>query len=204
MGQQYANCRIEHSTNGTVCSTRSSSPLIRDDLMAATVDATRAVFPLNITMFNAEMTFLESSQPEKWQSPLLLSFSEVDFDDEDSAALPFWGFCILVALGTCCLVTCCCWAWCICCKGTMCCRSRPTSDGIEERTNSKELDVEAQQYLSGVPVQVMSEQHYTFDGDILAAPPIMGIPVSDTSKDLPCHDMEKVELELKPENKSTP
>merc|ERR1711988_1325848 len=44
----------------------------------------------------------------------------------------------------------------------------------------------------------------TFDGDILAAPPIMGIPVSDTSKDLPCHDMEKVELELKPENKSTP
>jgi len=217
--QQYANCRIEHSTNGTVCSTRSSSPLIRDDLMAATVDATRAVFPLNITIFNAEMTFLESSQPEKWQSPLLLSFSEVDFDDEDSAALPFWGFCILVALGTCCLVACCCWAWCICCKGTMCCRSRSISDGIEERTNSKELDVEAQQYPSGVPVQVMSEQHYTqqkcppsitihgpntFDGDILAAPPIMGIPVSDTSKDLPCHDMEKVELELKPENKSTP
>merc|ERR1711862_325904 len=66
-----------------------------------------------------------------------------------------------MGLGTCCLVTCCCWAWCICCKGTMCCRSRPTSDGIEERTNSKELDVEAQQYLSGVPVQVMSEQHYT-------------------------------------------
>jgi len=211
--QQFTNCSIESSTNCTMCSTRSSSPLIRDDLMAATVDVTRAVFPLNITIFNAQMTFLKSSQPEEWQNPLLLSFSEVDLDDEDSAALPFWGLCVLVALGTLFLLACCCWCikrgWCI-----KCCKSRPASDGIGERNDSKELDVEAQQYPSGMPIEVMSEQYCTprefppsitihgptFEGS-LAAPPAMKNPVSDTSKDLPCHgvDLEKVELELKPE-----
>jgi len=213
--QQFTNCSIESSTNGTICSTRSNSPLIRDDLMAATVDVTRAVFPLNITIFNAQMTFLKSSQPEEWQTPLFLSFSEVDFDDEDSAALPFWGLCVLAALGTFFLLACCCLAWCICCKGTQCCKSRPASDRIGERNNSKELDVEAQQYPSGMPIEVMSEQyctqqelppsitiHGTTIEGFLAAPPAMKNPVSNTSKDLPCHgvDSEKVELELKPEN----
>merc|ERR1711998_390310 len=91
----------------------------------------------NITIFNATITFTGGSRPEPWDTPLLLSFSEVDLDDENDPDMEFWVFCLLMSLAF--VVLCC---WCVVCDGECCCsceRKSASEEGAAARTTSKEL-----------------------------------------------------------------
>merc|ERR1712227_747596 len=90
--EKYRAC----TANSTGCIVGASSGLVRDDIMHAAVDTKAVVFPLNITLFNVTIT-AEGADIPPWDTPLLLSFSEVDFDDENDPAISFVAFCFLVA-----------------------------------------------------------------------------------------------------------
>jgi len=161
-GSDRTSCQKKYSrctaVNSTGCIVTASSGLVRDDIMAAAIDITAATFPLNITIFNATITFMGGSRPEPWDTPLLLSFSEVDLDDENDPDMEFWVFCLLMSLAfvvLCGVVLCC---WCVVCDGECCCsceRKSASEEGAAARTTSKELeewDVETgRQQPSGMP-----------------------------------------------------
>jgi len=108
-----------------------STPVNRDDIMAATVNST-AMFPLTVRVHRAALVFNAASQSEPWEQALMFSFSEVDWDDEEDLIMSFPVLCILVGialLATTCICICCCnclewecWArLCPCCP-SCCCR----------------------------------------------------------------------------------
>jgi len=138
--QKYSRCT---AVNTTGCIVTASSGLVRDDVMAAAIDITAATFPLNITIFNATITFTGASKPEPWDTPLLLTFSEVDLDDENDPDMEFWVFCLLMSIAfvvLCGVVLCC---WCVVCDGECCCsceRRSSSEEGAASRTTSKELE----------------------------------------------------------------
>jgi len=157
----YSNCRNSGTSKYSACTVKTNGKLIRDDIMAASIDSTKAVFPLNITVHQINATFRAGSQPDPWTSPVLFTFSEVDFDDENDADMEFWVFCLLMSLA---LLALCCGVW-WCCDFKCCFNcvssgsdaenhpvSRTNSKVMEEidpvsRTNSKvmeEIDLEAQ------------------------------------------------------------
>jgi len=146
-GSDRSRCRQKYSrctaVNSTGCIVTASSGLVRDDIMAATVDVTVATFPLNITIFNTTITFRGAAGQEPWETPLLLSFSEVDLDDENDPDMEFGMFCFLMSLAVVVLCLIVCFCWCLICDGECCCTCERGS-GSEEappptRTYSKEL-----------------------------------------------------------------
>jgi len=124
------------SYNGTTHSNglhwKANSVLIRDDLMAATVDTTTTKFPLNITIYKAVVVF-ENGLANPWDQPLLLSFSEVDFDEEEDVIMEFWLFCLLVSIGIALCCFCCICLWCSC---------RSSQNDSYGDSSSKECDLE--------------------------------------------------------------
>lgn len=152
----YSSCRYGSTSNYSACYVKASSQLIRDDIMAASIDSTKAVFPLNITVYQVNTTFKSGSEPDPWTNPVLLTFSEVDFDDENDADMEFWVFCLLMSLA---IIAVCCgglFIWSVCCDGECCeCKccwscnnaGSDTENHPVSRTNSKvleEVDLEAQ------------------------------------------------------------
>jgi len=136
--QKYSRCTTANSTG---CIITASSELVRDDIMAAAIDIKAAVFPLNITIFNATITFMRGARPEPWDAPLLLSFSEVDFDDENDPDMEFWVFCLLMSIALVVLCAVVCFCWCAICDGECCCRCERRSEEVSaSRTTSKELE----------------------------------------------------------------
>lgn len=107
--------------------------------MAATVDVTAATFPLNITIFNATITSKGDGGQRPWETPLLLTFSEVDLDDENDPDMEFWVFCLLMILALFALCGCICIIWCVICDGECCCDGSASEAPPPSRTYSKEL-----------------------------------------------------------------
>jgi len=133
-GNSRSQCLRSYNgtTNSDGLNWKANSVLIRDDLMAATVDTRTTKFPLNVTIYKAVVVF-EKGGVNPWDQPLLLSFSEVDLDDEDDVILEFWVFCLLVSIG---IVLCCCfciWWWCSC---------RSSKNDSYGDSSSKECDLE--------------------------------------------------------------
>merc|ERR1711975_108572 len=79
------------TSNYSACSVQTNGELIRDDIMAASIDSTKAAFPLNITVHGINATFRAGSQPDPWANAVLFTFSEVDFDDENDADMEAQG-----------------------------------------------------------------------------------------------------------------
>merc|ERR1712054_680895 len=122
--QKYSRCTTANSTG---CIVTASSGLIRDDIMAATVDVTAATFPLNITIFNATITSKGDGGQRPWETPLLLTFSEVDLDDENDPDMEFWVFCLLMILALFALCCVACWCWVDICDSKCCCSCKQSS-----------------------------------------------------------------------------
>jgi len=147
----YSNCRYSGTSNYSACSVQTNGELIRDDIMAASIDSTKAAFPLNITVHEINATFRAGSQPDPWANAVLFTFSEVDFDDENDADMEFWVFCLLMSFA---LIALCCgvgFCWGACCDFKCCCNCDNSSTDTENhpvsRTSSKvleEVDLEAQ------------------------------------------------------------
>jgi len=214
--QQYTNCKFD-SNSSTLCSSKASSSLIRDDLMAATVDVTRVLFPLNITIHSAAVTFNNGSQPPQWQTPLLLSFSEVDLDDENDPDMELWVFCLLLSIGgvvllvcsfsawwLCCDMKCCCSKHCFIKLCSKCCCKRSTSSDVDlgdadlgERATSKEFDAEIGEKMQSKELDLEVQRYPT-------GVPVEGIPVQGATAFVapitatPNHTPSLTIVELKP------
>merc|ERR1711988_1779683 len=143
----YSSCQYSSTSKFSACSLKTSEELLRDDIMAASIDSTKSVFPLNITVHQINITFRAGSQPDPWTNPVLLTFSEVDFDDENEVYLAFWVWFCPFVVGVICIAVCC--IWCVCFERRCCCDCSSDSDTQNQpvsRTNSKvleEVDIEA-------------------------------------------------------------
>jgi len=133
-GNSRLHCQKSYSNNSFgdgVSSYVPTTPVNRDDIMAATVNST-AKFPLTVRVHRAALVFNAASQPEPWEQPLMFAFSEVDWDDDEDVVLSFIVLCILVGVFfvvvTACCIFCCnclewqCWARCCPCCPSCCCR----------------------------------------------------------------------------------
>jgi len=122
------------TTNSEGLNWKASSALMRDDLMTATVDAKNVTFPLTITIYKVAVVFNQGALPMPWDQTLMLTFSEVDLDDEEDVVMEFWVFCLLIGLATLCFCGCCFWFWWPC----NCCRSSE-SEGDDSNSYNKEV-----------------------------------------------------------------
>jgi len=176
---KYAACR---NSTGSSCISKASSILMRDDIMAATVNSTKAVFPLKVTIYRAVVAFSEQAQPEPWEDALMFSFSEVDFDDE-YVWLPIWAF-VLILISSILfgfsLVCICCFCSRVCCK----CRRSTNSNDCEQ------FDIEAAKPSRGRSISCPSTIGYpkpAWSVPVVGTPvmqcPAVGTPVSIAAKD---------------------
>lgn len=140
-----------------------STPLNRDDIMAATVNST-AMFPLTVRVHRVALVFNAASQPEPWEQVLMFSFSEVDWDDEEDLIMSFPVLCVLVGIAllviTFICICCCnclkweCWARvCPCCPSCCCrqCRGDAHANGDAHATDNTDQVIELQEL--GPPVE---------------------------------------------------
>lgn len=151
-GDAQLRCQKSYnSCNGTIysngCQYKARSALIRDDLMAATVNTKNVTFPLTITIHKAVVMF-KGTQPDPWEQALLFSFSEVDYDDEEDVIMEFWVFCVLLSIGF--VVLCCMFCFvffqCGCAerlRRSRCCCRKPSENKGKEGTSGTMIDLEA-------------------------------------------------------------
>jgi len=107
-----SKCTVSQDNKTTTCTTKSQGDWTRDDIMAATFDASKATYPVTVTFLQVVAGFKTAgSAPPEWNQPMGFALSEVDYDDEETdiggiivliIVLLIVGGCVIAGICFCC------------------------------------------------------------------------------------------------------